>query len=135
MITNEYTELVNKYPSLFVDGKFSYVECDKGWFQIIDKCCNDIITTINSKSISSQDDCVHMVQIKEKFGCLRIYAEILNEFLYDDIYLLIADAERKSSTTCECCGNIGKLCRIRNGRWLKTLCDSCNEIKINEKNW
>lgn len=58
----------------------------------------------------------HIAQVKEKFGGLRFYAGgLTNE--QDNI---IHDAEAKSFTICETCGNPG---RPRGGGWITTLCD------------
>lgn len=55
-------------------------------------------------------------QVKEKFGTLSFYMTTGT----DEIYDLIAEAEKKSAVTCEVCGEPGEL---RRGGWLKTLCD------------
>jgi hypothetical protein len=58
------------------------------------------------------------VQIKEKFGGLRVY---LNGET-PEMTAAIIEAERKSFETCEQCGAPGKL---RRGGWISTLCDIC----------
>ena len=55
-------------------------------------------------------------QIKEKFGGLRYYA---SGIAFTD-QNLIEEAENKSYSICETCGEVGKL---RKGGWLKTTCD------------
>ena len=61
-------------------------------------------------------------QIKEKFGILRVYLKD-----YDNTVSELCNfAECMSQTTCEVCGNIGKL---QPGRWIKTLCDGCEVAK------
>jgi hypothetical protein len=59
------------------------------------------------------------VQVKEKFGQLRFYLSTTTEEMGN----LIREAETKSGTICEECGQPGKL--INDGGWLKTTCDSC----------
>lgn len=54
-------------------------------------------------------------QIKEKYGTLRFYTSHETE----DVKM----AELLSRTTCESCGQLGKLREDR--RWLLTLCDKC----------
>ena len=55
-------------------------------------------------------------QIKEKFGTLRFYY-----FGGDDYCRGVESmAESMSAVTCEVCGSSGK---IRNGKWIRTLCD------------
>jgi hypothetical protein len=55
------------------------------------------------------------VQVKEKFGTLRFYADNISP----DQDKYIAFAENMSARTCEVCGKRGKL---RAGGWLRTLC-------------
>jgi hypothetical protein len=61
-------------------------------------------------------DQVIATQIKEKFGTLRFY------YCGGDDYCRGVEsmAESMSAVTCEVCGSSGK---IRNGKWIRTLCD------------
>ena len=63
-----------------------------------------------------QDAGVEIVQVKEKFGGLRMYTGETPEHLWG----LIADIEKKSYKTCEDCGKHGK---PRTGGWVRTLCE------------
>lgn len=65
----------------------------------------------------------YAVQIKEKFGGLRIYMAGNIEGMFD----IIDKAERKSYKICEFCGAPGK---TRDGSWIFTLCDKCNEENV-----
>lgn len=67
-----------------------------------------------------QDAGVQVVQVKEKFGGLRIYTDKSPKYIWD----LIADIETKSYKTCEVCGKRGK---PREGGWIKTLCNEHSE--------
>lgn len=58
-------------------------------------------------------------QIKEKFGGLRFYTSGVTSA---EGQLAIDNGESASYTTCEQCGGPGKL---RDGRWIRTLCDRC----------
>lgn len=110
--------LINKYPRLYrgVDKpiKISLMpfgfECGDGWYRIIDKA---------SRIISKVDPDAEMVQVKEKFGGLRMYLDGNNRAL--DIANI---AESMSYTVCENCGKPGS---VRQGRWVQTLCDGCAE--------
>ena len=55
-------------------------------------------------------------QVKEKFGGLRFYINSAN----DDVWNIIGEYENKSYEICEECGEKGEL---REGGWLRTLCD------------
>ena len=59
-----------------------------------------------------------MVQVKEKFGRLRVYVD------HEDAMAraLIGFAESMSAVTCENCGAPGQ---TRRGPWIKTKCDAC----------
>jgi hypothetical protein len=66
-----------------------------------------------------------IVQVKEKFGTLRFY---VNESVSTEMSAYIQFAESMSGKTCEICGSPGT---VRNGGWLKTLCD--NHIRDEDK--
>ena len=59
---------------------------------------------------------VKIIQVKEKFGGLRIYTDVLNE----ELDTVIQKVGYDSFTICEECGALGKL---RGGGWYRTLCD------------
>jgi hypothetical protein len=57
-----------------------------------------------------------ILQVKEKFGGLRIYVNNADEAIRQRIEA----AEQESFHTCEVCGQPG---RLREDDWIKTLCD------------
>lgn len=63
-----------------------------------------------------------LLQIKEKFGGLRIYLGGMESGLYEDVDSIVSNAEDESFSICEKCGKPGK---PREGGWIKTLCDEC----------
>lgn len=64
----------------------------------------------------SDGGCIICLQVKEKWGGLRIYTSGWN----DELREIIREVEEISFKTCEVCGKKGK---VRNdGVWLKTLC-------------
>lgn len=67
---------------------------------------------------------VKIIQVKEKYGGLRIYTDYSNEELDEVIY----DAEHESLEICEQCGQPGKL---RGKSWYYTACD--DHIKTGDK--
>jgi hypothetical protein len=60
-----------------------------------------------------------ILQVKEKFGGLRVYVNDAN----DAIRQRIETAALESFHTCEICGQPGEL---REESWIKTLCDEHN---------
>ena len=85
------------------------IECGKGWHELIADCM---------LGLSEGAD---ILQIKEKFGTLRVYITDGT----DEDYLLIEKAEKKSSTICEICGQPGSTCYAWG--WIKTMCPLCKE--------
>jgi hypothetical protein len=57
-----------------------------------------------------------VLQVKEKFGELRVYVNHKTE----EISRAIGQAQLESVVTCEICGQPGQL---RESDWIKTLCD------------
>jgi hypothetical protein len=111
-------KLTNKYPKLFAgvhksprDSCMVFgCEHGDGWFKIIEELC---------EKIKNYED-VEFLQIKEKFGGLRVYVGGVPEA----VHKAIEEAEGKSEKTCEICGEPGK---IRGGGWLTCFCDKCKE--------
>lgn len=93
---------------------------------------------------------IHIDQIKEKFGGLRLYwsastVELgsteqedkefeVDEKDYYSFTKLVDALEEASYKICEDCGNSGKM---RPYGWIKTLCDKCAEVSPSKggKDW
>jgi hypothetical protein len=95
------------------------VECGDGWYQIIFDLCRKI-QLINPENF-------RFVQVKEKFGSLRIYYTPCTP----DTNLAVSAAEHESDSTCERCGTKENV--TQEGGWIKTLCTTCREAK--ERRW
>ena len=115
--------LYAKYPQLFIQSNLSLTqspmsfgfEHEDGWYNIIDKLCADIMEHVNTAEIPVPQ----FAQVKEKFGCLRIYMDYSDE----TVDAMVDLAEDQSKTVCEVCGNSGKL-TVKN-RWAIVRCDGC----------
>lgn len=83
-------------------------ECDDGWYGILDHAFGRMVAT--------GEDC-KLLQVKEKFGTLRIYTA---QWDGEKVEAIIEEAERDSAMTCEVCGDHGK---VRGTGWMKTLCE------------
>ena len=64
-----------------------------------------------------------ILQMKEKFGTLRVYA-----IGGAGVHELIEFAELMSAVTCETCGAPGTV-RVSKRSWIKTRCDACDKEK------
>ena len=107
--------LLNKYPKLFGEMAFG-IECGDGWFDLIDKLCEDI---------TKADPEVIALQVKEKFGTLRFYITAYSEIGdTGEVFDLIDEAEDASEKICEECGAPGKL---EGKMWFKTICEKCKK--------
>lgn len=91
-------------------------ECNEGWYDLIEDTLDRVYLIDNQ---------VTLLQVKEKFGGLRIYyrtnydAESLPAQSIRD---LIHEVEEHSLHVCEMCGLPGEL-SVRS-HWFKTLCES-----------
>jgi len=114
----DYDVLQERYEHIL--KKLDYIECDIGWFDIID----DVLKEALNIAFEEEED-LQIVQIKEKFGGLRVYyeADIEDEDRRRRLDDLIYRAESLSYKTCEVCGEEGK---PRKGGWIKTLCNDHN---------
>lgn len=144
-----YGELTNKYSFLFAQNGLPWgIECDIGWYNIIkgvfgvvsneykntlrsieyyasqsDKDV-DYINTLHQQSLQQQAMLPKFIQIKEKFGTLRMYYDGGDHAARGAVDL----AEYMSAITCEQCGNAGT---TRTQGWHKTLCDTCEATRYN----
>lgn len=103
------TTYESRYPDL------AY-ECGAGWDELIDRCVDKMLRV---------DPDVNFLQIKEKFGGLRIYFSHSGKVgnLLDDY---VADAEDEAEKTCMICGSTTYVVRTTEG-WIRTECTSCKE--------
>ena len=113
-------KLYDKYPSLF-RGKDESVmtnlmpfglECGDGWYSIVDQTCAHLLQLADYEGNYPK-----FMQIKEKFGGLRMYLTEYTELQY----IIVNYAEKQSYNICETCGEDG---HIRSSKyWIHTLCD------------
>lgn len=125
-MTNELeNKLTEKYPNLFRGRHLSIqenlmpfgCECGDGWFKILDSMCRSLQKQLDKDKDKGSDEFMFM-QIKEKYGTLRVYANGYN----DAVDKIIHRACKKSHVTCEDCGKPGK---YRDDGWCYTRCNSC----------
>jgi hypothetical protein len=130
------------YPLLFVDrdkpsSQSSMrwgLSCDKGWFALIDNLCASVEPIVRAWVGKNPEEDSHprLFQIKEKLGVFCFYMVNLKKFdkeTAEKVSDLINKAIDKSFSTCEVCSEPGMR---RGGRWIKTLCDECSEIRNNK---
>ncbi len=98
------------------------VECGKGW----EKVLQPIFDYVEEYNKDKEDDGKLIpIQIKEKFGTLRVYMN----FETDELSKLIEEAECNSYKTCEMCGSTEDVGMIVEG-WLTTKCHKCVKEQV-----
>lgn len=107
----------------------------KGW--------ENIVIEAHGKIVEVWPD-VRYIQIKEKFGGLRMYLDATPDDVRATVSGIIHDAEALADRTCQECGASGvcendecgaQLARQRNIRgWYATLCNSCTNQAMKDRN-
>ena len=97
-------------------------ECADGWYEVIRGFCTDVTNLYKEKGLPVG---ITVMQIKEKFGLIRIYVNVDDPEMYPVVNKIISKWEEVSARTCELCGADGTI-RKKNG-WLQTSCDKCSD--------
>ena len=105
-----------KQASRFACGGF---EIGDGWFHILDRLSARL----------AKDTAIHVVQVKEKYGRLKVYWEGEQNAPPDprldaEIEAAIREAADESERTCEVCGEPG-MSEMR-GNWVSVRCGPCD---------
>lgn len=126
-ITTE--EIITKYPKIFQDyvgnpGKVNWYGVPNGWLPVIDKLCGAIQNYIDNTTRYTNDgpvkpEQITCIQMKEKFGGLRFYANNTD----DTIEGMITMAEYMCSNTCDECGSEEDM-GVTSG-WISVKCRTC----------
>ena len=118
--------LCERYPLLFKDRHSDPAasamcwgfECGDGWFTLIDNLCKSLMWDgFNHENKYVREDPPTVVQVKEKYGTLRFYADGRNE----KDAAIIGFAELLSGSICEKCGAMEGTTQTEGG-WIRTLC-------------
>jgi hypothetical protein len=100
-----------RYPTYVIhegyDRELALQSVGDGWASLV----NEVFDMMSTMKTS-----VKIIQVKEKWGGLRIYTDAMHGVLDKRII----DVEKRSFEICETCGNPGAL---RSGGWYQTLCD------------
>jgi hypothetical protein len=94
-------DLVNKY-KFYQPIHFPFAEYPIGWCEIVQEALMKL------SHYSSKIESLKVIQIKEKFGGLRVYRSHFTadmpEELLEEIDEVIMEAERQADSTCVACG-------------------------------
>ena len=119
---NNVYDLVKKHVNLFSNNAYN-VSILPGWIPLVD----GLLDTVQREL--KENERFQIVEIKEKFGSLRIYfgTSGINQDRLRVFYSLVAIAERLSEKVCILCGDTGKL--VSTG-WITTKCDQHVGIRL-----
>lgn len=95
----------------------TYNDVGEGWTPLLIKTFSKIKDSYEREDLDFTT--FIPMQVKEKFGGLRIYVGDVPDILYDEVNEIIDQAEDESYIICERCGKPGQL--YTDG-WWKTLC-------------
>lgn len=119
--------LLEAFPNIIRFDDAEDITVGDGWLPLIHRLCEKLQLISKVSFIT-----INAVQIKEKFGGLRFYVDLIDNNYYeinstwksiiDDVIL---EAERRSYSICEECGQFGEI--RENRKWIKTLCNKCNQ--------
>lgn len=121
MNKNLENQLVQRYPWV-TNGNILNVynivcDCNDGWYTHIYNMLGQIEDYYKQNAVDINS--IKILEIKEKFGELRVYADCSIEGAYS----IIKEYELAAAGICEICGQPGKLDREKG--WAKTICSNC----------
>ena len=128
MKEGEELSLIDKYSHLFSEQFWGF-EVPSGWDWIIEKYLEKTQWDVEKNKLVIQ-----IMQIKEKFGQLRIYTDVT---IIADEYYLPLDEENQAycialaDYTCEKCGCMTRHKQYTKG-WITGLCPECFKERQNE---
>jgi len=109
------------------------IEIQDGWTDLVYELGKDITELCELTNC----ELPHIQQVKSKYSHLKFYYNCLNspypEIVKKSIGALVKQAENKSETTCEYCGNEGET-RVSTGYWF-TACDEHKKESITVEEW
>lgn len=114
---NCWTDKVDK------DWNYEYTELDSvpnGWRKLALKLFRDIRHLLVESNYLYK---FRIMEIKEKYGQLRIYTNGIPVSVSNKVYDLINKAERDSEYICICCGRAAKMCSFMG--WYSPYCKGC----------
>jgi ketosteroid isomerase-like protein len=116
MLEGWRSALVEKHQNLL---KVAHPEVGDGWRDLVERAVSRIALAVRELSPHA----VEIVQIKQKFGGIRIYwhARRIPDAVASRIEEAVDVAEARSLTTCEVCGEEGK--PWHDHGWLSTCCE------------
>jgi addiction module HigA family antidote len=99
----------------------------KGWHAIVERLSAELAALAERLS-PEERALVRVVQVKEKFGRLRVY---LDDVETDEMRAAIDASQDESERTCEECGRPGRARTLRG--WVSTRCEACWNAELERR--
>jgi len=121
-------KLIDEFPTFFRDIYGDPMKTcmawgcahDDGWYNLLYETCKKVAALDKNKKF-------YFLQIKEKFGGLRLYCAGGNK----EIYKITNTAEEESYKICEHCGTKENV--TVEGSWILALCKDCRGSRNKER--
>jgi hypothetical protein len=128
-------KLIERWPTWFNtqgDARYTLMSWgfahDDGWFDILRRLFEDLEPLVAELEKQTGRP-FEVLQVREKFGELRVHVNDKNEAIRQRVGI----AQEEACRTCEVCGQPG---RLREGGWIKTLCDKhAASAKWSKRKW
>lgn len=105
-----------------------YYECGNGWEPLILEV-KELVDKYNS-NLPNNKEPLEFIQIKEKWGGLRIYLNYYPNNFAD----MLEGIEERSWSICEYCGTDKNVTKERTHGWVMSLCPSCRKKELERHN-
>lgn len=103
-----------------------YPETAEGWDALVE----DFIQEMNEAACAFRNKSITIIDIKEKFGGLRIYVDYdLPSEQISELERIVSKYEHLSLKTCSYCGEENKQMHKRMGYWDIVICQDCYNKK------
>ena len=109
-------EIVSMAPGIFEDVRCG-IGLPAGWLGILRELVKSVADLPEASTMK-------IVQVKEKFGTLRVYYEGTDS---QRVRWLVAGAENSSASTCRMCGKPRYV--RRSTAWFQAVCSECNDLR------
>lgn len=123
MLPDNERKIIEAFPDLFrgvywpVTTSTMAFGCEhrNGWFDLLWETCEKLQSAADRLEVD-----LYLTQVKEKYGQLVIY---LSDYR-DEFEEIIEEAEERSASICEVCGDT-ETAELNSKGWISCLCNKC----------
>ena len=112
----DFPTLKERFPFLFPSDLTFWIQ--PGWSELLERTAIALAVLAEKEGVP-----VTVVEVKEKFGQMRMYCQCRDRRVLDLAFAITRAAENESRRICEACGGVGRL-SSRPG-CVKAICTNC----------